>query len=93
VDGTYYCRDFTVRRVGGGFLAYTPALLLGCTPLRHVYKVRCDLNHLLGEAMLDSSPTRYTFRIGGALPSGKNGHNLCQNPDNAEAIAALCRPP
>jgi len=51
VEDTYYCGEYTARRVRGGYLAYSPALLSGCTPLRYVYKARCDLDHLLGEAL------------------------------------------
>ena len=97
VEGTYYCRGYTARRVRGGYLAYAPALLPGCEPLRYVYKARCDLDHLLGEAVPDSTPTRYTLRIGGAtvryFPAAKVAIIFAKTPSDAEAVAAQCRPP
>jgi len=97
VEGTYYCRGFTARRVGGGYLAYAPALLPGCTSLRYVYKVRCDLDHLLEMAVPDSTPTRYTLRIGGAtvryFPAARVAIIFAKTPSEAEAVAKQCRPP
>jgi len=96
VEGTYYCRGLTARRVGG-FLAYAPALLPGCTPLRYVYKARCDLDHLLGVAVPDSTPTRYTLRVGDAtvryFPAAKVAIIFAKTPSEAEAVVAQCRPP
>jgi len=97
VEGTYYCRRLTARRVGGGFLAYAPSLLPGCTPLRYVYKARCDLDHLLGEALPDFSPTRYTLHVGDVtvryFPASKVAIIFAKTPSDAETVAALCRPP
>ena len=97
VEGTYYCRRLTARRVGGGFLAYAPALLPGCMPLRYVYKARCDLDHLLAEALPDSTPTRYTLRIRGVtvryFPAAKVAIIFAKTPSEAEAVATQCRPP
>jgi len=97
VEGTYYCRGYTARRVGGGFLAYASALLPGCEPLRYVYKVRCDLDHLLGEAVPDSTPTRYTLRVEDAtvryFPAARVAIIFAKTPGEAEAVASLCRPP
>jgi len=97
VEGTYYCRGLTARRVRGGFLAYAPSPLPGCAPLRYVYKARCDLSHLLGEAVPDSTPTRYTLRIGGAtvryFPSAKVAIIFAKTPSEAEAVATQCRQP
>jgi len=96
-EGTYYCRGYTARRVGGGFLAYAPVLLPSCAPLRYVYKARCDLDHLLGEAVPDSTPTRYTLRVGGAtvryFPAAKVAIIFAKTPSDAEAVAKQCRPP
>jgi len=95
-EGTYCCRGLTARRVRGGFLAYTPALLPGCTPLRYVYKARCDLDHLLGVAVPDSTPTRYTLRIGDAavryFPAAKVAIIFAKTPTEAEAVATQCKP-
>jgi len=97
VDGTYYCRGLTARRVRGGYLAYASSSLPGCESLRYVYKVRCDLDHLLAEALPDSTPTRYTLRIGGAtvryFPAARVAIIFAKTPAEAEAVAALCRPP
>jgi len=97
VEGTYYCRGYTARRVGGGYLAYAPSPLPGCAPLRYVYKARCDLDHLLGETVPDSTPTRHTLRFGGAtvryFPSAKVAIIFAKTPTEAEAIVALCRQP
>jgi len=79
------------------FLAYFPVLLSCCVFLRYVYKARCDLSHLLGEALPDSTPTRYTLRVGDAtvryFPSAKVAIIFAKTPSEAEAIVALCRPP
>jgi len=76
-------------------LAYAPALLPGCAPLRYVYKVRCDLDHLLGVAMPDSTPTRYTLRIKGVtvryFPAAKVAIIFAKTPSETEAIQ--CRTP
>jgi len=97
VEGTHYCRGLAARRVRGGFLAYAPALLPGCEPLRYVYKAHCDLDHLLAEAVPDSTPTRYTLRIKGVtvryFQSAKVAIIFAKTPDEAEAVAALCRTP
>jgi len=97
VEGTYYCRGLTARRVRGGFLAYAPSLLPGCAPLRYVYKVRCDLDHLLGVAVPDSTPTRYTLRIKGVtvryFPAAKVAIIFAKTPTEAEAVAPQCRTP
>jgi len=97
VEGTYYCRGLTARRVGGGYLAYAPSPLPGCTPLRYVYKVRCDLDHLLGEALPDSTPTRYTLRIRGVtvryFPAARVAIIFANTPSEAEAVVAQCRSP
>jgi len=97
VEGTYYCRGYTARRVGGGFLAYAPLPLPGCEPLRYVYKVHCDLSHLLGVAVPDSTPTRYTLRVGDAtvryFPAARVAIIFAKTPSEAEAVAALCRTP
>jgi len=97
VEGTYYCRGHTARRVGGGYLAYAPSPLPGCAPLRYVYKARCDLDHLLGEAVPDSTPTRYTLRIKGVtvryFPAAKVAIIFAKTPSEAEAVAAQCRSP
>jgi len=97
VEGTYYCRGLTARRVRGGFLAYAPSPLPGCEPLRYVYKARCDLDHLLGVAVPDSTPTRYTLRIRGVtvryFPAAKVAIIFAKTPTEAEAVATQCRPP
>jgi len=97
VEGTYYCRGLTARRVGGGFLAYAPSSLPGCTPLRYVYKARCDLDHLLGEALPDATPTRYTLRIGDAtvryFPAARVAVIFAKTPSDVEAVATQCQPP
>jgi len=97
VEGTYYCRGLTARRVRGGFLAYAPALLPGCEPLRYVYKARCDLSHMLGEAVPDSTPIRYTLRIKGVtvryFPAAKVTIIFAKTPGDAEAVATQCRTP
>jgi len=97
VEGTYYCRGFTARRVRSGYLAYASALLPGCAPLRYVYKVRCDLDHLLAEAVPDSTPTRYTLRVGDAtvryFPAAKVTIIFAKTPSDAEAVATQRRPP
>jgi len=97
VEGTYYCRGYTARRVGSGYLAYAPSPLPGCEPLRYVYKARCDLSHMLGEALPDSTPIRYTLRIKGVtvryFPAAKVAVIFAKTPSEAEAVAALCRPP
>jgi len=97
VEGTYYCRGLMARRVGSGYLAYAPVELPSCTSLRYVYKARCDLSHMLGEALPDSTPIRYTLRIMGAtvryFPAAKVAVIFAKTPSEAEAVAALCRPP
>jgi len=97
VEGTYYCRGLTARRVGGGFLAYAPSPLPGCEPLRYVYKAHCDLDHLLDKAVPDSTPTRYTLRVGGAtvryFPAARVAIIFAKAPGDTEAVAALCRTP
>jgi len=97
VEGTYYCRGLTARRVGGGFLAYAPSLLPGCAPLRYVYKVHCDLSHMLDKAVPDSTPTRYTLRVGGAavryFPAAKVAIIFAKTSTEAEAVATQCRLP
>jgi len=97
VEGTYYCRGLTARRVRGGYLAYAPSPLPGCAPLRYVYKVRCDFDHLLGVAVPDSTPTRYTLRVGGAtvryFPASKVAIIFAKTPSDAKAVVTLCRPP
>jgi len=97
VEGTYYCRGLTARRVGSGYLAYAPAPLPGCTPLRYVYKARCDLSHLLGEALPDSTPTKYILRIKGVtvryFPAAKVAIIFAKTPSEAEAVATQCRQP
>jgi len=96
VEGTYYCRGFTARRVRDGYLAYAPLPLSGCTSLRYVYKVRCDLSHMLDKAVPDSTPTRYTLRVGGVtvryFPAAKVAIIFAKTPSEAEAVAAQCRP-
>jgi len=76
--------------------AYAPALLPGCAPLRYVYKVRCNLDHLLAEAVPDSTPTRYTLRIKGVtvryFPASKVVIIFAKTPSEAEAVATQCRP-
>jgi len=83
-------RGGLVPRVRGGFLAYAPALLPGCEPLRYVYKALCDLDHLLGEAGPDSSPTRYTLRVGGTtvryFPAARVAIIFAKTPSEAEAV-------
>jgi len=78
-------------------LAYAPSPLPGCAPLRYVYKARCDLSHMLDKALPDSTPTRYTLRIGGAavrhFSVAKMAIIFAKTPGGAEAVAALCRPP
>jgi len=97
VEGTYYCRGFTARRVRGGYLAYAPSPLPGCAPLRYVYKARCDLDHLLDKAVPDSTPTRYILRVGDAtvryFPTAKVAIIFAKTPSEAKAVAAQCRPP
>jgi len=62
-----------------------------------VYKARCDLDHLLGEAVPDSTPTRYTLRIGGAtmryFPAAKVAIIFAKTPSEAEAIVTQCKLP
>jgi len=78
-------------------LAYAPSPLPGCEPLRYVYKAHCDLDHLLGEALPDSTPTRYTLRIRGVtvryFPAAKVAIIFAKTPSEADAVATLCRPP
>jgi len=97
VEGTYYCRGLTARRVRGRFLAYAPSPLPGCEPLRYVYKVHCDLSHMLDKAVPDSTPTRYTLRIMGAtvryFPAARVAIIFAKTPSDAEAVATQCRPP
>jgi len=97
VEETYYCRGYTARRVRDGYLAYAPSPLPGCAPLRYVYKARCDLDHLLDKAVPDSTPTRYTLRVGGAtvryFPAARVAIIFAKAPSEAEAVVAQCRPP
>jgi len=62
-----------------------------------VYKAHCDLSHMLDKAVPDSTPTRYTLRIGGAtvryFPAAKVAIIFAKTHSEAEAVTALCRPP
>jgi len=55
------------------------------------------LDHLLGEAVPDSTPTRYTLRIKGVtvryFPAAKVAIIFAKTPTEAEAVAAQCRSP
>jgi len=52
---------------------------------------------LLDSAVPDSSPTRYTLRVGSAavryFPAAKVAIIFAKTPSEAEAVAALCKPP
>jgi len=72
-------------------------LLPCCVFLRYVYKARCDLGHMLGEAVPDATPTRYTLRVGSItvryFPTARVAIIFAMTPTEAETVAALCRPP
>jgi len=62
--------------------------------LRYVYRVRCDLSHMVDMAVSDSSLTRYTLRIGGVtvryFPAAKVAIIFAKTPSEAEAVVTLC---